>query len=115
MSLVCPGLFKVDVNAAYRRIPIRPEDRWVAGVAYRFQGQVLAAMHYAMPFGAIASVHEWEGLGNELLDVILNLLGVVCFQYVDDYFGAGNDIVVLGVHRSYCCVCQNQLRPCNTP
>ena len=71
-------------------------------------------MHYAMPFGAIASVHEWEGLGNELLDVILSVLGVVCFQYVDDYFGAGNDIFVLGLHCNDWCVCQNQLRLCNT-
>ena len=74
------GLFKVDVNAAYRRLPIMPEHRWAAGVVYRFQQQVMASVHYAMPFGAIASVHEWEKLGGLLLEVVLLLLRVVCFR-----------------------------------
>ena len=82
------GLFKVDVNAAYRRLPVAPEHRWAAGVVYRFRNQVMASIHYAMPFGAIASVHQWEKLGSVLLDIILVILRVVCFRYVDDFFGA---------------------------
>ena len=31
------GLFKVDVNAAYSRVPIAPDHRWAAGVVYRFK------------------------------------------------------------------------------
>ena len=86
--ILMQGLFKVDVNAAYRRLPIMPEHRWAAGVVYRFKQQVMASVHYAMPFGAIASVHEWEKLGGLLLEVVLLLLRVVCFRYVDDFFGA---------------------------
>ena len=88
ITAAIPGLFKVDVNAAYRRLPILPEHRWAAGVVYRFRGQVMASIHYAMPFGAISSVHEWEKLGGLLLDIVLVILRVVCFRYVDDFFGA---------------------------
>ena len=35
-----PGLFKADVDSAYRRVPIRPEHRWACGVAFRVKEQV---------------------------------------------------------------------------
>ena len=37
-----PGLIKVDVDSAFRRIPIRMCDRWACGVAFLFKGQASA-------------------------------------------------------------------------
>ena len=34
-----PGLWKADINAAFRRIPIRPAHRWASGVAFRCGGK----------------------------------------------------------------------------
>ena len=34
-----PALWMADVDAAYRRVPIRPEDGWAAWVA--FQGRTV--------------------------------------------------------------------------
>ena len=55
-----PGLFKADIKAAYRRVPIRKERRWACGLAFVSGGQIYAASHAACPFGAVASVHAWE-------------------------------------------------------
>ena len=29
-----PGLLKVDIDAAFRRIPVAPEQRWACGIAF---------------------------------------------------------------------------------
>ena len=50
-----PALLKADVDSAYRRIPVKKEHRWVAGVAFKAKGRAYKAMHYACPFGAAAS------------------------------------------------------------
>ena len=75
-----PAFFKVDIDAAFRRIPMAPKDGWACGIAYQYQDevyhrwygarvgcnrncQVMWASHNACPFGAIASVHAWERVG----------------------------------------------------
>ena len=35
------GLYKADIDAAFRRIPIRPDDRWASGIAMKVQGKVV--------------------------------------------------------------------------
>ncbi len=35
-----PGLFKVDVDAAFRRLLLRPEHTWASGVVFKHNGQV---------------------------------------------------------------------------
>lgn len=35
-----PAFFKVDVDSAFRRIPIDPKQRWACGVAYKYKNQV---------------------------------------------------------------------------
>ena len=35
-----PGLWKADVDAAFRRIPVRPSQRWACGVVYVVDGMV---------------------------------------------------------------------------
>ena len=55
-----PCLFKADINAAFRRVPICNQDRWACGVAFRWLDQIFVSMHHSCPFGAIGSVHAWE-------------------------------------------------------
>jgi hypothetical protein len=40
-----------------------------------------------MPFGATSAVHAWERIGALLTAIIISVLGVVVFRYVDDFFG----------------------------
>ena len=63
------ALWKADIDSAYRRIPIAPEHRHLAWVAFVFDGQALVAQHAALPFGSVASVHHWDELG-ELIKAI---------------------------------------------
>lgn len=75
-------LFKADIDAAYRRIPLLPCMHRVAGVqsaltfplcllghrvyghiAFMKDDQVFTAEHLGMPFGAVASVHAWHRIG----------------------------------------------------
>ena len=37
-----PGLIKVDIDSAFRRIPVRPEDRWALGIAFAADGKASA-------------------------------------------------------------------------
>ena len=37
---VLPAFFKLDIDAAFRRIPVDPRHRWACGVAYRFLDKV---------------------------------------------------------------------------
>ena len=36
-----PGLLKADIDAAYRRVPLNPQHRWAATVAYKHNDKVL--------------------------------------------------------------------------
>ena len=59
-------LWKADIDSAFRRVPLCPQQRQFATVAFKHKGEVLAYVHNAMPFGAIASVHAWDRIGISL-------------------------------------------------
>ena len=83
-----PMLWKADIDAAYRRILVRPEDRWLLWVAMKVGDKVLAAQHLATCFGSTASVHSWHRIGGFLAHVARALLKLPVLRYVDDFFGA---------------------------
>ena len=83
-----PELFKGDIDAAYRRIPIRPEHRWTAWVVFRHQGTTFASNHKSMMFGAVAAVHAWDRVGSLLVYLLRALLKIPALRYVDDFFSA---------------------------
>ena len=92
---------------SFRRVPVHPEDRWAAAVAFAVDGDLWAAEHYALPFGAVGSVHGWDRVGaliQHLAAVLLHmpisrLASYMCVcaccgsvqcrhcRYVDDFFG----------------------------
>jgi hypothetical protein len=39
-----PYLMKADVDAAFRRIPVKPDERWMCGIAFMVDGQVLQSL-----------------------------------------------------------------------
>ena len=57
------SLFKADIDAAFRRIPLIPQHRAYATVAFMHAGTMVILQHMAAPFGAISSVHHWERIG----------------------------------------------------
>ena len=63
------GLLKADIDSAFRRLPIEPEHRNLAHVAFRAEGVTKVFGHNAMPFGAIASVHAWDRIGMQFVFV----------------------------------------------
>ena len=77
---------KADVKAAFRRIPIHPDQRWATGIIFMFQGVLHTAWHYAMPFGFKGSVYAWERFANFLWLVAVSLLRIPVGKYVDDFF-----------------------------
>ena len=83
-----PGLFKADVDAAFRRVPLAPEHYWAGAVAFVYNGDVLVSSHRACPFGATASVHSWERVGALLCTIARKLLRMAVYRYVDDFFAA---------------------------
>ena len=83
-----PGLWKADIDAAFRRVPLRESHQWAAGVAYQYRGDTWVAVHTSMPFGATASVIAWHRVGALLLEIARRVLHLPVFRYVDDYFAA---------------------------
>ena len=83
-----PGLWKADIDAAFRRIPLKEDHKWAAAVAYIFEGEPWVAVHEAMPFGATASVHAWDAVGDAICEIARSRLHLPVYRYVDDYFAA---------------------------
>ena len=81
------ALFKADIDAAFRRIPIAPGDWWAAWIVFLFQGQAWAAAHKCCPFGALSAVFAWERVGALLVHIVRKCLKLAVCRYVDDFFG----------------------------
>ena len=62
MNMV-PQLLKIDIDSAFRRVPIRPDHRWAAYVGFVHRGTTCLAGHLSMPFGAASSVFAWDRVG----------------------------------------------------
>ena len=82
-----PALWKADIDAAFRRVPIRAEHRRFAWVVFSAAGKIWAAQHAAAPFGATSSVHSWARVGALIAEAARVLLRIAALRYVDDYFG----------------------------
>ena len=103
---VVPWLWKVDIDSAYRRVPLAEMDYWAAWVAFMVGSvvaahvwaptlqllpqsvlQVYVSSHKACPFGATASVQAWERIAALITFLARVILRVLVFCYVDDYIG----------------------------
>ena len=83
-----PRLWKADVESAFSRIPVHPRDRWACGFAFKHGEDVWASQHHACPFGAVASVHAWERVGEAIAQIARVLLKLPVCRYVDYYLSA---------------------------
>ena len=101
---VAPGLYKADIEGAFRRVPVRPSHRWACGVTFKHMGKVCnlltqglcicvcvpqayASQHFAGPMGSVGAVHAWERVGAGVAHLARTFLFLAVMQYVDDYFG----------------------------
>ena len=81
-----PGLWKADIDSAFRRISVAACMLWAAAIAFMVDGQIWTSVHYAMPFGLKASVFALERVGHFLATVARKLLKLPVLRYVDDFF-----------------------------
>ena len=86
MMNTLPSFWKADIDSAFRRVPLHPDDRWAAHVAFAVGGRTYVAGHLSMPFGATASVHAWDRIGALLCFLARKLLKLPVLRYVDDFF-----------------------------
>jgi len=111
---VQPALWKLDIDSAFRRVPIAPEHRWAAGVAFMHDDAPHVSFHNACAFGATSSVHSWERVGAMLTVFARKLLRIPVFRYVDDLFSTDRPVCVLArlLHARPNCVGGVLGRPC---
>lgn len=75
-------LAKVDVEAAYRNVPVHPEDRWLLGMLWKEAIYV----DTVLPFGLRSAPKLFTALA-DALEWVLQQEGVSCLQhYLDDFF-----------------------------
>ena len=99
---VVTHLLKVDVDAAFRRVPVAPRDRWAAHVAFIHNDTTFIAGHLAMPFGSTSSVYAWDRIGAALVRICRVILKIPLLRYVDDLFSAERNECI--VHCRECVV-----------
>ena len=80
------AMFKADVDAAFRRIPILVSDRPLAKIVWSTGADIMVSTHICMPFGSVGSVHGWDRTGALLLSLARKLLRIPMCRYVDDFF-----------------------------
>ena len=83
---LCPCLWKADIDAAYRRIPVYASHRCLLGVVFMVKGVIWFAQHIACPFGLSGSVYAWDHLGALLRAIAVKVLRIPLFRYCDDFF-----------------------------
>ena len=75
-------LIKLDVKAAFKQVPVRPEDRPLLGL--KWDGKYYYEM--VLPFGLRTSGHRWEMYATALHYFIRHHIGVeFVVHYVDDF------------------------------
>lgn len=75
-------LIKLDVEAAYRQVPVRPEDWPLLG--FKWRGQYY--FDRTLPFGLKSSCRLWELYASALHFMCETTLGVPCVvHYIDDF------------------------------
>lgn len=67
-------------------MPLEPQHRWAANVAFKHGGRTWVSGHNSAPFGATSSVHAWERIGELICKIARSMLGLPVMRYVDDYF-----------------------------
>ena len=80
--------WKADIDAAYRRVPIQPDHRWAAGVAFKHRGVIYTSTHFAFPFGAKSAVHAWDRVGALLTSIARRIPHIPVLRFVGDFFSA---------------------------
>ena len=86
VKLDCPiAMFKADIDAAFHRVPIGAGQWRFAKIVFRHIGKLMVSEHFCMPFGSIASVHNWDRIGSFLCAVGRVLLKIPVSRYVDDF------------------------------
>ena len=78
--------WKTDIDAAYRRVPVRPEDHWAAWITFLHEGQPVAARHKALMSGSVGSVHGWDRVGSLFRHLGRRVLQMALNRWVDDYY-----------------------------
>ena len=100
MTGAVPWLWKADIDAAFRRVPLMGAHIWASGVMYLVDNVAWCSFHHGMPFGATSSVWAWHRIGAMLAHLARKLLHIPVLRYVDDYFSA--DRKELAEHAMQC-------------
>ena len=105
------SMWKADISSAYRRVPIRCEDKWMAWIALIDQDKVKIAQHNVAMFGARGSVLAWDRVGEMIRTIACKVLRIPSLRWVDDYYGAEPDGTVAHAKECFARLVQALLGP----
>jgi hypothetical protein len=81
-----PAFYKVDLDSAFRRVPLAPDQRRLCTVVFRHAGSTWASMHHCCCFGFTASVDSFDRVGAAIRAIVCRVLRTGILRYVDDMF-----------------------------
>ena len=79
-------LWKADIDAAFRRIPVVASQRHLLWEVWLEDCGPVAARHNVLPFGCTGSVYAWDRIGALIAHLARVLLKLPVLRYVDDFF-----------------------------
>lgn len=84
-----PQFWKVDHEAAYRQIPLRPDQRRLAVVVFcdPVSGERRFWIHRSLPFGALAAVYAYNRPARALVHIARTLFRIPVDSFFDDFGG----------------------------
>ena len=94
-------LWKADIDAAFRRIPIQVDHRQYARVVLQVGDEVFTSQHITMMFGSVSSVSAWHRVGRLLRALGRRLLKLPVLTYVDDYFAVDLELSAEAAMQSF--------------
>jgi hypothetical protein len=105
MSMICilfmragftPVMWKGDGSKAFRRLPVSASSLDLMWTIWSHRGCLYTSQHRGCPFGTVGASQAYHRFGSLIKFILVRIFKCPIGRYVDDYFGASREGVLLG-------------------
>lgn len=94
-KLISEGCYlaKIDLQSAYRSVPIHPSNYWATGLKWQFVNATSPTYLYdtKLPFGAAKSPQIFQRLSSAVCRILKKVYGYTAIAYLDDFLIFGKN------------------------
>lgn len=75
----------LDLSKAYNQVPLAPESRQFCIIGHRIENEWSFFTTNVLPFGAVASVHAFNGISRAIHHILSTFLSAICAVFYDGF------------------------------